>query len=511
MTSPDERQERDFFNDLAQVPAEGAPPEPQSGQSLTWPASGGDVEHPTARVAVPPRFAPPPGTFGPREDAHTMASPHLAPPAAAHAGQPPQPPAHTRYPGQYGPPPGSGPGQADPAQRSAAGENHGGPDQFGRPAQGFAPGPPVPGRHFGAQDHPRAPSASNSAAGWNPSSDERGWSARPSSEHTLGTPRSADALREHLRAADLIAPQKEPSQQGWRKALHTISGGLINVGESRDERMVRDLKASVAANLRGTYTVIVLGGKGGTGKTAMTIAVGSVFAEQRNDRVVAVDADPAEAANLAARVDPKASSMREINADGSLHRYADVRALTGQNKVGLDVVASPRHGGSRGKTLTADEFKDGHSLLQRFYSVLFVDCGVYLDHEVMSGVLERADAVMMIASAIPDGAEGASTNFEWLYEQGYHHLLSRTVLLINHIRPTRSRKDRKETRRLVAALKEHFGGWVNSERIIEVPFDPHIASAGVLDLKEVTGQTARQALEAAAALAIGFSTVADPR
>ncbi|MCA4761686.1 ATPase [Mycobacterium sp. SMC-2] len=309
----------------------------------------------------------------------------------------------------------------------------------------------------------------------------------------------------------MITPHKVAPKKGWRKALLKASGGLINVGESSDERTVREFETAIGANLRGTYTVVVLGGKGGSGKTAMTVAAASEFARVRNDQVVAVDADPAQAANLASRVDPKASSLRAINDDLNLHRYADVGALAGHNHVGLDVVASPRHGGARGEVLSAEEFIKGHTRLQRFYSVLFVDCGVDLDHAVMKGVFERADAVLMVASAVPDGAEGASTNFEWLRDEGYHQLISRTVLVINHIRPARSRKDRKESAKLVATLREHFAGWVKTQRIIEVPFDAHIAEAGELDLRKVSPKTARAVLETAAALAGGFSTTADAR
>lgn len=81
--------------------------------------------------------------------------------------------------------------------------------------------------------------------------------------------------------------------------------------------------------MRGTYTIVVLGGKGGSGKTAITVATASEFKRNRNDQVVAMDADPAQAANLAVRVDPGASSLRAINEDGKLQRYADVGALTG--------------------------------------------------------------------------------------------------------------------------------------------------------------------------------------
>lgn len=500
MTNPSGREERDFFEDLTASAPPDTPPAPNAAQ----PSRPGEIDDST-RDDGRPRFSPPEGTVAPR----THDAPPPSPPPA---WQPPRfaPPEGTLAPHPQDSAPASQRGQQQSGfdQPANPGEDYGAANPFGRPPQGASEiggrhGAPVPGGqpHSGQTQDPY------------PTGGERDWRqpTPPPAPRAVGTPRSSDALREHLRATDLITPHKEASSKGWRKALLKASGGLINVGESSDERTVRGLKASIGASLRGTYTIVVLGGKGGSGKTAITVATASEFKRNRNDHVVAVDADPAQAANLAVRVDPGASSLRAINEDGNLHRYADVEALTGHNAVGLHVVASPRHGGARGEVLTTDDFTKGHKLLQRFYSVLFVDCGVDLEHEVMKGVFERADAVLMVASAVPDGAEGASTNFEWLRDEGYHQLLSRTVLVINHIRPARNRKDRKETAKLVATLREHFGSWVKADRIIEVPFDPHIASAGELDIRRIRPKTARAVLETAAALAAGFSTTADAR
>ncbi len=318
-----------------------------------------------------------------------------------------------------------------------------------------------------------------------------------------------ELLREQLRASDLIAPRKTPSSRGWRKTLYLLSFKQINVGESADERRVRHLNSVVAANLRGTYTVAVLGGKGGAGKTVTTAAVGSMFRSARTDPVVAIDADPAQAANLAARIDPKSASVREINADTSLLRYSDVRSYAGQNRVGLDVVASPRHANSSEPAISPDEFARAHTVLQRFYNILLVDCGVDLDHPVMPEVLGRADTIVLVASAVPDGAVGASTNLEWLHQSGYQQLLSRMVLVFNHIRGSTSRKDKKAARQLVAALVEHFSRWVPPERIFVVPFDPHIATAGIVELNDLKPTTRRRVLEVTAALASGFSATTD--
>jgi len=500
MTSPHEREERDFFDDLS----DGAPPQNQAEPLPYNGGAGGDgdpTEEPqaasdpraaqTEMIRIADHLSPGVGRAGTPQVGAPWERPHFAPP---------QDPAQEAP--EFRPP------SPEPPRRPAA-ENSNGAPQFERPQ--FAPPPPFisgGGRH-GTPD--RGERDSRGADPWGQAPQR--WQEPPNhGAGRGGEPRSGDELRDKLRATDLIAPRKIESSSGWRKALYVASGGLINVGESADERKVRALTAAVNANVRGTYTIAVLGGKGGAGKTAMTAAVSSVFADlRRNDRVVAIDADPAQAANLATRVDPKAASMREINSDMNLHRYADVRALTGQNAVGLDVVASPRHAGARGETLDANEFSAAHSRLQRFYSVLFIDCGVDLDHRVMAGVFDRADAVMMVASAVPDGAEGASTNFEWLRDGGYHQLLTRTVLLVNHIRPPHNRKDRKTTTRLVDTLTEHFKHWVPEQRIIEVPFDTHIATAGVVELSELNAATERKVLEGAAALASGFAAGGEAR
>lgn len=500
MTSPHEREERDFFDDLSDgAPSQGqTEPEPHgdAADQVDQPQTGSD---PRAAQTEMIRLDDLPNGYGrpvPTNPGPSRERPNLAAAPDTFGGAAERP---TGY--EFRPPP------PEP-QRQPGPENSYRTRQFERPQ--FALPPPFNpggGRH-GTPERTERDSRGGDPWGQTP----QRWQQPPNhGAARRGEPRAGDELRDKLRATDLIAPRKIESSRGWRKALYAISFGLINVGESADEQKVRALKAAVKANVRGTYTIAVLGGKGGVGKTVLTASVASLFADLRNDSVVAIDADPAQAANLATRVDPKAASMREINSDTNLNRYADVRALTGQNAVGLDVVASPRHAGMRGEALDANEFNAAHTRLQRFYSVLFVDCGVDLDHKVMAGVLDRADAVMMVASAVPDGAEGASTNFEWLRDGGYHQLLTRTVLLVNHIRPSHNRKDRKTRARLVDTMTEHFKHWVPEQRIIEVPFDAHIATAGVVELNQLSSITVRKVLESAAALASGFAAGAETR
>lgn len=320
---------------------------------------------------------------------------------------------------------------------------------------------------------------------------------------------SGDLIHEQLRASDLVASRKIPPGYGWRKLMYRLSFGALNTGESPNEQQLRKLKTQVAAPFRGTYSIAVLGGKGGAGKTTITAAIGSVFAALRRDMVVAIDADPAQAANLAARIDPSASSsFREILADEQLLRYADVRSHVGQNGIGLDVLASNLQMSGR-DAVDAGAYAATHERLERFYSLLIADCGVDLCHPIMAGVLGRANVVAMVASAVPDGAEGAAKLIDWLGDRGYHPLVSRLVLVIDHIRGHTSRKDKKQSDQLVAMLVERFSRWVPRERIFVVPFDPHIAAAGVVDLDQLRPHTQRRFLELTAGLANGFSTTTD--
>jgi Mrp family chromosome partitioning ATPase len=188
-----------------------------------------------------------------------------------------------------------------------------------------------------------------------------------------------DGVRElasdELRATTLIGEGEIPSPRGWRNWLRVATFGAITLGQSRDERRVRDLKAVVDSALRGTHSVVVLGGKGGAGKTTISIGLGSMFALLHH-KVVAIDGNPDIGANLGDRIDPSAgSSYQEVLADGSIDSYAALRSHVGKSPVsGLDVLAANRNVTDR-KLLDAKTYLAAHERLRRFYSVLVTDSG----------------------------------------------------------------------------------------------------------------------------------------
>jgi MinD-like ATPase involved in chromosome partitioning or flagellar assembly len=297
-------------------------------------------------------------------------------------------------------------------------------------------------------------------------------------------------MGEELRAAGLVEEEKILSAMGWRK--------LLKLEESADERRVRELKETIDTPLRGTHSVVVLGGKGGAGKTTTAVGIGSMLARWRNDKVVAIDGNPDVGANLAERIDPTAaSSYREVLAAESLERYGDMRSHVGQSRSsGLDVLSANRDVSDR-KLLDSKTYLATHERLLRFYSVVVTDCGTNVEHPVSKGVLTNANSIVIVASAARDSAQAAGRVMDWLSENGYRELLARSVVVLND---ATGRADRKLINDLVASFARRVG----DDRVFVLPYDPHIGTAGVVDIDYLKPATQRRFLEIAAALASNF-------
>ncbi|PQM48645.1 ESX-1 secretion-associated protein EspI [Mycobacterium talmoniae] len=255
--------------------------------------------------------------------------------------------------------------------------------------------------------------------------------------------------------------------------------------------------------------MVVLGGKGGVGKTMVTAAVGSMLAELRSkDMVLATDADPGQSADLAAWIDPTASStFADVLAHNEPERKFDLRYFVGQNpETGLDVLAANAYSGRPRGDIDADVYTQAHQRLQRLYSLLLTDTGVDYWHSVMPGVLRCSNGALLVTSAVPGGAEGAMRAIDWLVAEGYQHLVARMVLVINHVRGFDSRRDRRTTEHLVAGMTEQFNRWVSPDRIVGLPYDPHIAAGGPLDLNQLQPATWHALLKATAAVSYGLAT-----
>jgi MinD-like ATPase involved in chromosome partitioning or flagellar assembly len=275
-------------------------------------------------------------------------------------------------------------------------------------------------------------------------------------------------------------------RRGWRRG-------------SRDKNYELDLRTRIRRNPVGCHQIGVLGLKGGAGRTAVTVALGSALAQVRGDHVLAIDAD-AGAGNLADRVDRQsAATIADLLAARTVSRYIDIREYTSVNTARLEVLAAEDYSTARRSLSDADwHFVSG--AVSKFYNVVLADCGSSLADPATSGVLSTVSGVVIVASASNDGAQQATVAVEWLNRRGYQELLSRACVVINHIVPG-------ESTVAVRDLIRRFEPHVPTERIVELPWDKHIATGTGIRLDQLAATYRRRILELAAAVSDGLDRV----
>lgn len=348
------------------------------------------------------------------------------------------------------------------------------------PAPRSAPAPAPSAYHVEQQD-----------VSWNPSSAPApAGQPAPTSAATMGNHRAIDALS-HVGVRTAV---KMPSQRGWRHWLYLLT--RINMGPSPDEVYEMDLQARVRRNARDSYQIGVFGLKGGVGKTAVTVALGSALSRVRGDRILAIDADP-DCGNLADRAGRQsAATIADLLSDNELSRYNDIRAYTSMNAANLEVLSSEEYSAAR-REFNEEDWKGAVGVVSRYYNLVLADCGAGLFQPAARGVLSTVSGMVIVASASIDGARQAAMTMDWLRQNGYQDLLGRSCVVINHVTPGKTNID-------VEDLVQQFERHVPPGRVVVLPWDKHIAAGTEIQL-DLLGKTfGRRVLELAAALSDDF-------
>jgi len=290
------------------------------------------------------------------------------------------------------------------------------------------------------------------------------------------------------------SPVKIPSQRGWRRLIHRVA--RINVGLSPDEIYEMELHDRIRRNVRGAYQIGVFGLKGGIGKTAVTVALGSVLSRVRGDRILAVDADP-DGGNLADRTGRQSTAtVADLLSDKNLVRYNDIRAYTSMNRANLEVLPSEEYSGAR-REFNDEDWKSTVGIVSRYYNLVLADCGAGLFQPASRGVLSTVSGVVIVASASIDGARQAAVTMDWLRQNGYQDLLRRSCVVINHVVPGTPNID-------VEDLVRQFERHIPSGRVVVLPWDQHVAAGMDIDLDLLGRHFRRRVTELAAALSDDF-------
>lgn len=303
---------------------------------------------------------------------------------------------------------------------------------------------------------------------------------------------------QHVEALDggvVVKPAKTPPKSGWRKLVHGATGGWINPGESRREREREGLQEAIRTPLRGDYRIAVMSLKGGVGKTTTTVALGSVLAETRGDRVVAIDANP-DFGTLAQRVAADAAgsaTIRDLLSAPEVARYGQVRAYTTQGASRLEVIGSERDP-AVSEAFSEDDYRRAVDILQHHYNLILTDCGTGLMHSAMGGVLDLANTLILVTSPALDGAQSAAATLDWLTLHGYERLAANAVVVVSSPSP-------KVAVRLDSVIG-HFAARTRSVHVI--PYDAHLAEGSVIDVAKIHPRTLRAYQELAGVIAADF-------
>ncbi|WP_460402026.1 AAA family ATPase [Actinophytocola sediminis] len=391
-----------------------------------------------------------------------------------------------QYGNQYGDPNASGPHQYnDPAAS--------GPHQYGNPN---TTGPHQYSDPAASGPHQAPPGyAEATPSGPQPVQQPYPQTVYQQQQHQQAQARQDRRSADELTSAKLIKQTKRRPQSGWRKAVYVASGHLINVGESPSDLNRRELIARVNQPLRGCYKIAMLSLKGGVGKTTTTTTLGSTFASLRGDRVIAVDANP-DRGTLSQKIPLETTAtVRHLLRDADrIHRYSDIRAYTSQGPSRLEVLASEQDP-AVSEAFSEDDYRRTVALLEHFYNIVLTDCGTGLMHSAMKGVLDIADSLVIVSSGSVDGARSASATLDWLDVHGYRDLVSRSVAVINSVRPRAGSVD-------LDKLGQHFGA--RCRAVCRIPFDPHLEEGAEIELDRLGAPTRLALLDLAATVADGF-------
>lgn len=314
-------------------------------------------------------------------------------------------------------------------------------------------------------------------------------------------PVSADLFQEAEPAAMLSAdrllkdearPRIVP-ETFWRRAIYKSTFGKINPGDNKKVLARRSLDSRISANLPGgTKFVPVLTRKGGVGKTTVTSLIGMALATVREDRILAIDANP-DRGTLAERVELKTDkTVRDIvRRAGGINSFSVFSDFVSRDRTRLDVLASDTD------PMLSEAFDEGDynvvaDIASRYYSVCLTDCGTGIVHSVMRAILMRANSLVIVSGGSVDEARLASETLTWLESNGFGDLVRNSVVALNTA--TYGTQLVK-----IDEIESHFKTRVRA--VVRVPYDPMLAAGAQIQFDKLHPAT-RQAARDLAALVV---------
>jgi MinD-like ATPase involved in chromosome partitioning or flagellar assembly len=294
--------------------------------------------------------------------------------------------------------------------------------------------------------------------------------------------------------------KRKPAPEGFlQRLLYDATFRLVNVGDSYRVRERKALDARIGKPFEGgTRFVAVLTRKGGVGKTTITTLLGMALADVREDRVIAIDANP-DRGTLAERIikSTRATVRDVVTRATSLTTFTEFQTLVSRDHTRLDVLASDTDP-TVAEAFDEDDYNVVADMAEKFYSVVVTDCGTGMLHSAMKATLQRVDSIVVVCGGSVDESRLASETLTWLESNGYEDLVKNTVVALNTATQGTNLVKLEE-------IEAHFQSRVRD--IVRIPYDPALATGSLIRFDEIRPLTRAAARELAAEVVDGLPQV----
>ncbi|MFD9029895.1 SCO5717 family growth-regulating ATPase [Streptomyces sp. NPDC059567] len=479
---------------------EAAAPAPQGGYGFPHPGAQPAPQAPDAGTPAPQGGYgfPHPGTPGAQptpQGGYGFPHPGAQPAPQAPDANAPAPQGGYGIPqptpqGGYGfPHPGAQPApQAPDANAPAPQGGYGIPQPapqggYGFPHPGAQPAPqtpPVPGQM--QPDHQVPHQAPVPPQAGQPPVDPRTGAAWPTAVTHDQRERSVPGAPLGYNAAVELSSDRllRNNKQKAKSSRNPGASARFKLGGKKEEAERQRKLDLIRTPVLSCYRIAVISLKGGVGKTTTTTALGSTLATERQDKILAIDANP-DAGTLGRRVRRETgATIRDlVQAIPYLNSYMDIRRFTSQAPSGLEIIANDVDP-AVSTTFNDEDYRRAIDVLGKQYPIILTDSGTGLLYSAMRGVLDLADQLIIISTPSVDGASSASTTLDWLSAHGYAELVQRSITVISGVR---------ETGKMIKVddIVQHFQ--TRCRGVVVVPFDEHLSAGAEVDLDMMRPKT----------------------
>ena len=312
----------------------------------------------------------------------------------------------------------------------------------------------------------------------------------------LGADRESPELLTADRLIDRSRVAASEPEGLWQRLVYGATARRVILADSPRVRARKELDRRISAPLTGGAKFVpVLSRKGGVGKTSVTTLLGMALADAREDRVIAVDANP-DRGTLAERIErTSGKTVRDlVRSRNEVTGFNDLSAIVARDETRLDILASDADP-HLSEAFSDRDYHDVAAIAAHYYSIVLTDSGTGIVHSVMDATLELADQLLIVAGRSVDEAKLASETLSWLESNGYAELARSAVVVLNTSRPGASLVRPSE-------LEAHFRTRVRA--VVSIPYDAHIATGGPITFRDLSASTRLAARELAAVVVEGL-------